>query len=125
MRFVAGRPADGWWRCVVTGPGMQYHFPPFFTHEATMQPRQDQKHQWQVAVFGKAGESSWEISVVRDDNKHGQKSYGWFDDRKLLVGSDGGPCRHSVCGFVWSALIATANELCRRLNAGEDVQCNT
>lgn len=45
----------------------------------------DSEHHWNVVVFGKAGESSWEISVVRDDNKHGRKSYGWFDDRKLLA----------------------------------------
>lgn len=73
---------------------------------------------WVVSVFGKQGDRSWEISVVRADNAHGQKSYGWFDDSKLLVGHDGGPCHVPICDFVWNRHMETANALCAHLNAG-------
>ena len=77
--------------------------------------------QWKVNVHGERCGSSWEISVVRETNKHGQKSYGWFDENKLLVSHNGGPCHWPICGFVWDQHMATAHELCRRLNSGESV----
>ncbi len=76
---------------------------------------------WKVQVFGERCSRSWEISVVRESNKHGQRSWGWFGEDKLLVSNNGGPCQWPICGFVWDQQMATANELCRRLNAGEDV----
>lgn len=79
--------------------------------------------EWKVNVFGERCGQSWEISVVRDSNKFGQKSWGWFDENKLLVSHN----HHSVagwaiCGFVWDRQIEIATELCRRLNNGEDVR---
>lgn len=74
---------------------------------------------WSVYVFGERCSSSWEISVVREDNAHGKQSWGWFDERKLLVSHNGGPCHWPLCGFVWDEQVRIANELCRRLNAGE------
>lgn len=79
------------------------------------------KHTWKVQVFGKRCSSAWEISVVRSDNEHGQKSWGWFNNRKLLVSHNGGPCSWPVVGFVFDQQIKIANELCRRLNNGEPI----
>lgn len=77
--------------------------------------------QWKVQVKGTRCSGDWEISVVHRENKHGQRSFGWIGDHKLLVGHNGGPCRDSVCGFVWDRLIEVAEELCGRLNSGEDI----
>jgi hypothetical protein len=76
---------------------------------------------WLVQVFGERCGQAWEISVVREDNSHGRKSWGWFDESKLLVSDNGGPCRDPICGFVWDQQIIIAEELCRRLNAEEDI----
>jgi hypothetical protein len=57
-------------------------------------------YKWKVQIFGKRNSEIWEISVVREDNKHGQRSYGWFDEKKFLVSHNGGPCRWPVCGYV-------------------------
>jgi hypothetical protein len=76
---------------------------------------------WIVQVFGDRGSINWEISVVRSDNEHGQASWGWFDERKLLVSHNGGPCHWAICSFVWDENIKIAKELCRKLNAGENV----
>lgn len=76
--------------------------------------------QWKVQVFGERCSDGWEISVVRLDNAHGQRSWGWFDDRKLLISHNGGPCRWPICGFVWDAHIKTAEDLCAKLNTSED-----
>lgn len=75
------------------------------------------KHIWKVQVFGEKCSKSWEISVVRSDNTHGQKSWGWFDERKLLISHNGGPCQWPIVEFVWDKHIHTANELCDKLNA--------
>lgn len=76
---------------------------------------------WKVQVFRLRCSRSWEISVVRESNAHGQRSWGWFGDDKLLVSHNGGPCRDPICGFVWDQQLAIARELCRRLNDGQDV----
>ncbi len=73
---------------------------------------------WKVQVFGERCGKAREISVVHVDNKHGQQSWGWFDNRKLLVSHNGGPCSWPLCGFVWDQQIAIAEEPCRRLNDG-------
>lgn len=77
--------------------------------------------EWEVQVKGERNSESWEISVVRSDNQHGRLSWGWFDDHKLLVSHNGGPCHWPICGFVWDEQVRIANELCRRLNAGESI----
>jgi hypothetical protein len=73
---------------------------------------------WRVDVKGKAGDTSWEISVLRSSNVHGMRSYGWFGDDKLLVSHNGGPCRWPINEFVWSGQILIANALCDKLNGG-------
>ena len=74
---------------------------------------------WKVQVLGKKCSRCWEISVVRTDNQIHQQHYGWFDDRKLLVSHNGGPCDWPIIEFVWDQQIRIAEELCARLNAGE------
>ena len=74
--------------------------------------------EWTINIKGGPNEDSWEISVIRSTNRHGKDSYGWFDDDKLLVGHDGGPCHDPVCKFVWVRLCKTARELCDHLNSG-------
>ena len=59
-------------------------------------------NKWTVQVFGKCGSDSWEISVVRLDNVHGKKSWGWFDDSKLLISHNGGPCHWPISRFVFN-----------------------
>ena len=74
--------------------------------------------EWLVNVKDNRKHDSWEISVVRADNAHGLKSYGWFDEDKLLVSHNGGPCKWPICDFVWEQQLKIAQELCARLNAG-------
>lgn len=73
---------------------------------------------WIVQVFGEKCSSSWEISVVRTDNNHGQQSWGWFNETKLLVSHNGGPCNWPIHEFVWNEQINIANKLCEKLNKG-------
>lgn len=77
--------------------------------------------QWRVQVFGERCGKDWEISVVRVDNEHGQRSWGWIGPEKLLVSHGGRPCAWPVCGYVWDMQLRIAEELCRRLNKGEDI----
>lgn len=80
---------------------------------------------WVVDIKGGAGKTHFEISVLRDDNEHGKLSYGWFDDTKLLITHNGGPCHWPIPQKVWDKQIALANEVANELNeeeaAGEDV----
>lgn len=76
---------------------------------------------WKVKIKGERCSDSWEISVVHIDNEHGQISWGWFDDMKYLVSHNGGLCHWPICGFVFDEQVRIANELCRRLNSGEDI----
>jgi len=75
---------------------------------------------WVVNVFGKCGDESWEISVVRRNNSHGLRSYGWFDECKLLVSHNGGPCHWPITEFVWEGQMLIANMLCDKLNGEEE-----
>ncbi len=72
---------------------------------------------WLVQVFGVECSDSWEISIVREDNVHGRKSWGWFDENKLLVSHNGWPCRWPIIKPVWDRMIQAAREVCDELNA--------
>lgn len=48
---------------------------------------------WIAQVKGDPNGSTWEISVVRENNEHGRVSWGWFDENKLLISHNGGPCQ--------------------------------
>lgn len=77
--------------------------------------------QWLAQVFGERGSQSWEISVVHSENSHGRISWGWFDDAKHLISHNGGPCNWSISGYVFDQQVAIAEEVARRLNAGESI----
>jgi hypothetical protein len=77
------------------------------------------KDKWIVDIKGYAGCPGFEISVLRESNDHGQLSYGWFGDDKLLISHNGGPCRWPVTGKTWDKLVAVAHEVADELNAEE------
>lgn len=77
---------------------------------------------WIVQVLGDVNGTHWEISVVREDNSHGRRSWGWFDDRKLLVSHNGGPCQWPLAPGLGPVMVELANRLCDFLNGGGRVE---
>jgi hypothetical protein len=71
---------------------------------------------WIVNTKGAAQQKSWEISVVREDNTHGIKSYGWFDENKQLVSSSGGPSHTPISPVMWDMLVEVAEKYAQTLN---------
>lgn len=80
------------------------------------------KNEWKVQIKGERCSGSWEISVVHIDNIHGQRSWGWINNKKLLVSHNGSPCDWPICGFVWDQQVLLAEKLCAKLNSGEDIE---
>ena len=80
------------------------------------------KAKWIVNIKGDVNSTSWEISVVREDNDHGKNSYGWFDENKLLVSHSGGPCRWALAPGLGEKMINLAVDLARDLNSREKRQ---
>lgn len=74
---------------------------------------------WVVDVKGCAGSECFEISVLRDDNNHGKRSYGWFGDEKLLITHNGGPCHWPLKPIVWDKVVNIAQDVAEELNAAE------
>ena len=77
--------------------------------------------EWEVQVKGERCSEFWEISVIHKSNKHGQESWGWFDDSKFLISHNGGPCTWAIKGYVFDQQIKIAEEVARRLNNGESI----
>jgi hypothetical protein len=73
---------------------------------------------WIVDIKG-ANDDAGEISIVRESNKHGIASYGWFGENKILVASSGGPCNEKYIPVIWNALILLANSTAISLNHSE------
>ena len=71
------------------------------------------KHKWVANIKGTKS-SNFEISVVREDNKHGIRSYGWFDSTKILVSSG-----KITTSYVWDQLVHLAHDYALKLNTGE------
>ena len=71
---------------------------------------------WIVNTKGGPQKTSFEISVIRRDNAHGIQSYGWFDENKLLISHNGGPCQWLITGRVWDKLLTVADEVANELN---------
>jgi len=78
------------------------------------------KAEWIVNIKGDAECENFEISVIRKDNHHGIQSYGWFDENKLLISHNGGPCQWPVIKPVWDMLINVAALTARKLNEQEE-----
>ena len=77
---------------------------------------------WIVVSKGGPYRQSFEIAVVRETNKHGIQSYGWFDPRyKRLISHSGGPCNWSIDDQdTWDALVRVAELTADRLNKMEE-----
>lgn len=71
---------------------------------------------WLVQVKGDPNGARWEISVVREDNDHGRASWGWFDQNKLLVSHNGGPCDWPLAPGLGALMVEVAERLAAHLN---------
>ncbi len=71
---------------------------------------------WKVQVKGRKCSKGFEISVIKQSNKHGQASWGWFDKTKLLISHNGGPCDWPLTSIVWDKMIVLAHEVANELN---------
>lgn len=77
------------------------------------------KGKWIAQVHG--NERDFEITVVRTDNKHGRKSWGWVSkrDNKLMIAcNDGGEMPPNV----YQKLKRLAKETAAEMNAKEDAK---
>ena len=72
---------------------------------------------WIVNIKGEANSECFEISVLREDNRHGISSYGWFNESKLLISHNGGPCSWPLIDKVWDKMVKLADEVATELNA--------
>jgi hypothetical protein len=70
-------------------------------------------HLWIVDVKGGLDSQYFEISVLRSNNEHGIRSYGWFGPDKILI-SEGDS--NSITASVWKKLIRVAYEIANELN---------
>lgn len=69
---------------------------------------------WMAHSKGCPGDSSFEIAVIRENNTHGLRSFGWFDEDKLLISESGGPW--SVTDHVWGELMEVARRVADFMN---------
>lgn len=79
----------------------------------------ENKAVWVAQVKGNPYGNSWEISVVRSDNEHGQLSWGWFDENKLLISHNGGPCRWPLAPGLAPLIVEVAHRYAEMLNDGK------
>jgi hypothetical protein len=70
---------------------------------------------WKVHIKGGPNEY-FEICVIKESNVHGHRSYGWFNEKKLLISSSGGPCSDTVSELIFNKLIKVAQEVADELN---------
>lgn len=74
-------------------------------------------NKWKVQIHGKAGDKSFEISVINDALvDSAQRHYGWFNDNKLLISHNGGPCSWPLTERVWNKMVKLAQEVADELN---------
>ena len=74
---------------------------------------------WVVEIKGAADCGTFAISVLRDNNTHGKRSYGWFNEDKLLITHNGGPGQWPLTQFVWDKAVKVAREVAVELNTPE------
>lgn len=79
----------------------------------------NKKADWKVQIKGEKWSMPFEISIVRKSNKLGQRSYGWFDENKLLVSSSGGPCHDILTEKIWDKMVLLAQDVCAQMNKEE------
>lgn len=71
---------------------------------------------WIVYIHGGSDKSS-EVSVVRENNRHGQKSWGWYGDSKILIYES----RNATILSVWIAVLYAAKKVAREKNREESL----
>lgn len=76
---------------------------------------------WIPQVFGNPDGESWEISVIREDNEHGRRSWGWFDQDKLNISHNGGPCRWPLGPGLGKFMVELASKYAEYLNERESL----
>jgi len=86
-----------------------------------MSEENTQEKEWLPQVFGDPNTKSWEISVVHRDNKHGRKSWGWFDERKILISHNDGPCHCQLGRGLGPLMVEIANRYASYLNGEIDI----
>lgn len=79
---------------------------------------------WMMNVHGDRL-NHFEISIVRENNEHGRRSYGWFDKRKRPVADNvhmnGPKDKFFISEELWNGLLVLADAEARRLNAKEGI----
>ncbi len=76
---------------------------------------------WVVDVKGCAKHGG-EISVLRDDNKHGKLSYGWDGPDKLIIhhsDEPNGKIHRKYMESIWTNIVETADTIANALNQRE------
>lgn len=76
---------------------------------------------WVVDVKGEAGSICFEITVLRDNNERGKKSFGLIGEDKLLITHDAGPCHWPLTQIVWDKSVKLAHEVAGELNDSEGI----
>jgi hypothetical protein len=71
---------------------------------------------WIVSIKGWCDEPAYEISVVKQNNEHGLKTYGWFDENKLLI-THNGAGRVPMEEIVWNRQMKLAKDVADLLNS--------
>lgn len=59
----------------------------------------------------------FEVSVVREDNEHGRRSYGWLGPHKILIAS--GECAPRAWSALKPVLLKHATDTAERFNKEE------
>lgn len=71
---------------------------------------------WYVDAKGDPSKGSFELSVLRGGNERGFRSWGWFDENKILI-SHSGAGKVAIPELVWVKLRQAAQQIADELNA--------
>lgn len=75
---------------------------------------------WVVHTKGGYTTDGFEVCVIRDDNEHGKRSYGWMGRDKIYISDSGGPCQNRVASkMIWDGLLELAHKVADELNRQE------
>lgn len=80
---------------------------------------------WIVHVKGNVDGGSFEICVARTSNDMAKRSWGWFEQDKLLISHNGGPCDWPLAPGLGNFMIEVANRYCDMLNRGQMPKINS
>lgn len=73
----------------------------------------NQKGQWIPVIHG-SKTRGFEISIVRKTDRHGQQSWGWFGETKMLIAEG-----EEVCASVWQSHLNLAKVMAKARNEME------